>query len=54
DKAYDRLQDIVAADLPVIPIWQAKQYAVTRDNVYGLEYCLDASTVFRFWEIKKG
>ncbi|MEU6655946.1 ABC transporter substrate-binding protein [Streptomyces sp. NPDC046900] len=54
DKAYDRLQDIVAADLPVIPVWQAKQYAVTRDDVYGLEYCLDASTVFRFWEIKKG
>ncbi|MEV7342400.1 ABC transporter substrate-binding protein [Streptomyces sp. NPDC093544] len=50
---YGKLQDIVADELPIIPLWQAKQYAVIRDNVYGLEYCLDASTVFRFWEISK-
>lgn len=54
DNDYGQLQDIVAAELPVIPVWQAKQYAVVRDDVYGLEYCLDASTVFRFWEISKG
>jgi peptide/nickel transport system substrate-binding protein len=54
DEAYERLQDIVAEDLPMLPIWQAKQYAVVRDGVYGLEYCLDASTVFRFWELSKG
>ena len=53
DIEYGRIQDIVAEDLPVIPIWQAKQYAIVRDNVYGLENCLDASTVFRFWEISK-
>ncbi|MEU9213157.1 ABC transporter substrate-binding protein [Streptomyces sp. NPDC048415] len=53
DADYGKLQDLVANELPVIPIWQAKQYAVVRDNVYGLEYCLDASTVFRFWEISK-
>ncbi|GGJ01703.1 ABC transporter substrate-binding protein [Streptomyces brasiliensis] len=54
DKDFGRLQDIVAAELPILPIWQAKQYAVVRDGVYGLEYCLDASTVFRFWELSKG
>ena len=53
DNDYGRLQDIVADQLPVLPVWQAKQYAVTRQNVYGLEYCLDASTVFRFWELSK-
>ncbi|MCL6669378.1 MULTISPECIES: ABC transporter substrate-binding protein [Streptomyces] len=53
DNDYGRLQDIVAQQLPVLPVWQAKQYAVTRENVYGLEYCLDASTVFRFWELSK-
>ncbi|MER5470916.1 ABC transporter substrate-binding protein [Streptomyces sp. NPDC002685] len=50
---YGKLQTLVAEDVPVIPIWQAKQYAVVRDNVYGVENCLDASTVFRFWEINK-
>jgi peptide/nickel transport system substrate-binding protein len=54
DADYGKLQDIVADQLPVLPVWQAKQDAVTRENVYGLEYCLDASTVFRFWELSKG
>lgn len=53
EEDYGRLQDIVAAELPILPVWQAKQYAVVRDNVYGLESCLDASTVFRFWELSK-
>ncbi|MFJ8108702.1 ABC transporter substrate-binding protein [Streptomyces sp. NPDC096132] len=53
DSDYGTLQDIVAEELPVLPIWQAKQYAVVGDNVYGLENCLDASTVFRFWELSK-
>ncbi|MFD6418593.1 ABC transporter substrate-binding protein [Streptomyces sp. NPDC060194] len=50
---YDRLQDIVAEELPILPVWQGKQYAVARDGITGLEWCLDASTVFRFWEIEK-
>ncbi|MEV7379340.1 ABC transporter substrate-binding protein [Streptomyces lydicus] len=51
--AFRELQDIVAKDVPVIPIWQGKQYAVARDGVSGLEWTLDSSTVFRFWEISK-
>lgn len=51
---FGELQNIVAEDIPVLPVWQGKQYAVTRDNVYGLQYCLDASTVFRFWQLSKG
>ncbi|MYW65200.1 ABC transporter substrate-binding protein [Streptomyces sp. SID8379] len=51
---YEQLQNIVAEQLPILPLWQAKQYALVRDGVYGLENCLDASTVFRFWEISKG
>ncbi|WP_374936207.1 ABC transporter substrate-binding protein [Streptomyces sp. SM1] len=53
DREFGRIQDIVAEDVPVLPVWQAKQYAVVQDGVYGLEYCLDASTVFRFWELRK-
>ncbi|MEU4726849.1 ABC transporter substrate-binding protein [Streptomyces sp. NPDC023588] len=51
---YNRLQDIVAEEVPILPLWQGKQYAVTRQNVNGLQWSLDASTVFRFWEISKG
>ncbi|GHC78835.1 solute-binding transport lipoprotein [Streptomyces flavofungini] len=54
DKEYGKLQDIVANELPILPVWQAKQYAVVQESVYGVESCLDASTVFRFWELSKG
>ncbi|MFI1840170.1 ABC transporter substrate-binding protein [Streptomyces olivaceoviridis] len=48
---YRRLQTIVAEDLPVLPVWQSKQYMVVKSTVRGYAYCLDASTVFRFWEL---
>ncbi|MFD9036207.1 ABC transporter substrate-binding protein [Streptomyces sp. NPDC059567] len=51
---FNKLQDLVAEELPLLPLWQGKQYAVARDGINGLEWTLDASTVFRFWEIKKG
>ncbi|MCQ0022078.1 ABC transporter substrate-binding protein [Streptomyces somaliensis DSM 40738] len=50
---FDRLQNLVAEDVPLLPLWQAKQYAVARGAISGLEWTLDASTVFRFWEIRK-
>lgn len=50
---FGTLQDIVAADVPLLPIWQGKQYAVAADTVSGLQWTLDASTVFRFWELAK-
>jgi peptide/nickel transport system substrate-binding protein len=51
---FGEVQDIVAEDVPVLPLWQGKQYAVAKENVLGLEWTLDPSTVFRFWEIAKG
>ncbi|MCX5202276.1 ABC transporter substrate-binding protein [Streptomyces sp. NBC_00237] len=50
---FNRLQNLVAEDVPLLPLWQGKQYAVARSNVSGLEWTLDTSTVFRFWEISK-
>ncbi|MFC7217896.1 ABC transporter substrate-binding protein [Streptomyces polyrhachis] len=51
---FVKVQDLVAEELPVLPLWQGKQYAVAKENMLGLEGVLDASTVFRFWEIEKG
>ncbi|MGK5529548.1 ABC transporter substrate-binding protein [Streptomyces sp. URMC 129] len=48
---FAELQDIVAEDLPVIPLWQSRQYAVAAADVDGLQWTLDLSTVFRFWAI---
>lgn len=51
---FSKLQQTVAQDVPVLPLWQGKQYAVANDRISGLQWTLDASTVFRFWEISKG
>ncbi|MFF9566539.1 ABC transporter substrate-binding protein [Streptomyces sp. NPDC014685] len=48
---FMKLQDIVADQLPLLPLWQGKQYAVAHEDVRGLQNCLDNSTVFRFWEL---
>ncbi|MFJ8159153.1 ABC transporter substrate-binding protein [Streptomyces sp. NPDC094468] len=50
---FGEIQDIVADELPMLPIWQAKQYAAIHSDVDGYVYCLDASTVFRFWDLYK-
>ncbi|MEW2625018.1 hypothetical protein [Streptomyces sp. NPDC048106] len=44
----------MAQQIPVLPVWQAKQYAVVGDGVHGVDCCLATSTVFRFWKISKG
>ncbi|GAA2482028.1 ABC transporter substrate-binding protein [Streptomyces thermolineatus] len=50
---YQELQNQVAEDVPMIPLWQSNLYAVAKQEVSGLEWTLDPSTVFRFWEISK-
>ncbi|MFD5429378.1 ABC transporter substrate-binding protein [Streptomyces sp. NPDC127084] len=54
ESKFAELQNLVAEDVPLLPLWQGKQYAVAHGNITGLEWTLDASTVFRFWEIQKG
>ncbi|MFI1971033.1 ABC transporter substrate-binding protein [Streptomyces cinnamoneus] len=50
---FVKLQNTVAQDVPLLPLWQGKQYAVSSDRISGLQWTLDSSTVFRFWEISK-
>ncbi|MCD9143419.1 ABC transporter substrate-binding protein [Streptomyces albireticuli] len=50
---FTKVQTTVAQELPILPLWQGKQYAVASDRISGLQWTLDASTVFRFWEIGK-
>lgn len=50
---YEEIQDTVADDLPVLPLWQGKQYTVTHEYMDGIEWSIDAATVPRFWELIK-
>ena len=44
-----QIQDIVADDAPIIPLWQEGQFAVAQKNVKGI--VLDYSQIFRYYLI---
>ncbi|NGN66072.1 ABC transporter substrate-binding protein [Streptomyces sp. A7024] len=50
---YKKIQSLVARDLPVLPLWQGRQYTVARENIFGSEWSVDTSTVPRFWEFSR-
>ncbi|MET7816107.1 ABC transporter substrate-binding protein [Streptomyces sp. NPDC005395] len=48
------IQDTTAKDVPLIPLWQGKQYVATRDDVTGAAYLLNASSTLQLWELGRG
>ncbi|MEU5523184.1 ABC transporter substrate-binding protein [Streptomyces sp. NPDC093250] len=48
------IQDIVADDVPVLPLWQGKQYIATRDGITGTAYALNSSSTLQLWELGRG
>ncbi|MFB9461519.1 ABC transporter substrate-binding protein [Streptomyces cinereospinus] len=45
------LQETVARDVPLIPLWQRKEYVVTDEAVGGGPYLTDGTGVFRLWRL---
>ncbi|MET7343687.1 ABC transporter substrate-binding protein [Streptomyces sp. NPDC087866] len=54
EPAFERLQDIVARDVPVLPIWQGKQYVASREGLSGVEWAVDSSAGLHLWELGRG
>jgi peptide/nickel transport system substrate-binding protein len=48
---FAQLQNILAQDVPYVPLWQTKDYAFAQNNVTGVT--LNPSQNFPFWTIKK-
>lgn len=48
---FRRLQGRIAEDVPVIPLWQSKEYVVTSVDVSGGQYLSDGNGVFRLWQL---
>ncbi|MBB5938835.1 ABC transporter substrate-binding protein [Streptomyces zagrosensis] len=53
-KDFQQIQDIVADEVPVLPLWQGKQYVATRDGVTGAEWAVDDAGKLRLWELGRG
>ncbi|GHF68101.1 ABC transporter substrate-binding protein [Streptomyces thermodiastaticus] len=50
-KDFRDLQQQVADDVPLIPLWQQKEYVVTTEDVGGGQYVNDGTGVFRLWKL---
>ncbi|MFC8229619.1 ABC transporter substrate-binding protein [Streptomyces sp. NPDC057287] len=51
---FERLQDIVATDVPVLPVWQGKQYVASLDGLTGVEWAVNSSADLQLWELGRG
>ncbi|WEO98413.1 ABC transporter substrate-binding protein [Streptomyces sp. FXJ1.172] len=53
-KSLTAIQDTVAEDVPVLPLWQGKQYVAARDDITGTAYALNSSSTLQLWELGRG
>jgi peptide/nickel transport system substrate-binding protein len=51
-KIFDQLQDIIAKDVPYIPLWQTKDFIFTQKGITGAG--INPTQTLPFWTIKKG
>jgi peptide/nickel transport system substrate-binding protein len=48
------IQDVIANDVPLLPLWQGKQYVAARDDITGTAYALNSSATLQLWELGRG
>jgi peptide/nickel transport system substrate-binding protein len=53
-KSLTEIQDIVADDVPLLPLWQGKQYVAARDDITGTAYALNSTATLQLWELGRG
>jgi peptide/nickel transport system substrate-binding protein len=53
-KSLTDIQDVVADDVPLLPLWQGKQYVAARDDITGAEWALNSSSTLQLWELGRG
>ncbi|MEU6553981.1 ABC transporter substrate-binding protein [Streptomyces sp. NPDC046915] len=49
---FRTLQEDVAKDVPLIPLWQRKEYVVSNEDVGGGQYLVDGTGLFRLWRLE--
>jgi peptide/nickel transport system substrate-binding protein len=49
-----KIQEIIARDVPLLPLWQGKQYVATRDDITGTAYVLNSASALQLWELGRG
>ncbi|MFH8471398.1 ABC transporter substrate-binding protein [Streptomyces sp. NPDC018000] len=50
---FKKLQALVGEDVPLVPLWQKKDYVVSTTDVSGSQYLSDGTGIWRLWELKR-
>ncbi|MGW2177426.1 ABC transporter substrate-binding protein [Streptomyces sp. NPDC001732] len=50
---FKSLQAQVGEDVPLVPLWQKKDYVVSTTEVSGSQYLSDGTGLWRLWELKR-
>lgn len=48
---FKALQKLVGQDVPLVPLWQKKDYVVAKADVSGSQYLSDGTGLWRLWEL---
>ncbi|MET9432805.1 ABC transporter substrate-binding protein [Streptomyces sp. NPDC006551] len=48
---FEAIQLEVAKDVPLVPLWQKKDYVLATDDVAGSQYLTDGTGIWRLWEL---
>ncbi|WP_406453914.1 ABC transporter substrate-binding protein [Streptomyces sp. NBC_00876] len=48
---FKALQKLVGEDVPLVPLWQKKDYVVAKADVSGSQYLSDGTGIWRLWEL---
>ncbi|MEU6057543.1 ABC transporter substrate-binding protein [Streptomyces sp. NPDC047097] len=49
---FGALQREVAKDVPLLPLWQNKEYVLSTEDVTGAQYLSDGTGIWRLWELR--
>ncbi|MFI1185553.1 ABC transporter substrate-binding protein [Streptomyces californicus] len=50
---FKEMQALVGEDVPLLPLWQKKDYVVAKADVAGSQYLSDGTGTWRLWELSR-
>lgn len=53
-KSIEGIQNIVAEDVPLLPLWRGKQFVAVWNDITGAERALNSSATLQLWELGNG
>ncbi|MGW6456031.1 ABC transporter substrate-binding protein [Streptomyces sp. NPDC055078] len=49
---FKAIQRVVADDVPMVPLWQKKDYVLTTRGIGGSQFLTDGTGIWRLWELE--